>query len=329
MLQLTNRTPFAANFTLLPNEAGIDTLFVNIKATFTIGAQLMLAPEQPAPQLEDIYSGEPARSSILLASDIHIGKVATDIIVNGDAIALDAQTVTQLQAGVAVGQTQKVIQVTGDRFWDGRQASAPLPFDAMPIAYERAYGGALWEGENCLDADPRNPVGTGYYSKKITPQNGDPLPNIEDPHALVQSPTSQATPSGLGVISPNWAPRMNYAGTYDAHWQTHRAPFLPTDFDKRFCNAAHPDLIYSGFLTGGEPIQIANMHPDGVIKTEVPLVNLRCKATIATRDIDAIPQLETLILMPNTQTMSLVWKAAIPAGKHSQHISDIVLSMHR
>ena len=83
MLQLRNRTPFAASFALLPDEAGIDTLFVMAKGGFNIGPQWTLLDEQVPPIEADIYWGDPQATSLRYASDYHIGKPATDVIMSG------------------------------------------------------------------------------------------------------------------------------------------------------------------------------------------------------------------------------------------------------
>lgn len=330
MLQLTNRTPFAANFAVLPNQQGLDTVYVNVKASFLMNQkEWQLTEEQDKPQLADSYLDEPASSSVLIASDVHIGKPATDIAVIGNVIPRDGQAVTELQAGIALGSVQKVVRVSGDRVWDGGRISAPSPFESMPMVYERAYGGSEWQDDQCVGAELRNPVGVGYYSKTKKVQDGDPLPNLEDAAHPITSASDKPTPSNLGFIAPNWAPRVNYAGTYDEHWQTTRAPFLPLDFDQRFCNAAHPDLIYPGFVQGGEPLQIANMHPVGLIKTQIPTVNLRCKARVKGQDSEARLNLETLVFMPNELKMTMVWKAAIPVGKRIADVQNITVLMNR
>ena len=144
MLQLTNRTPFAANFAVLPNQQGLDTVYVNVKANFLMSQkEWQLTEGQDKPQLADSYLDEPASSSVVIASDVHIGKLATDIAVIGDVIPRDRQAVTELQAGIALGSVQKVVRVSGDRVWDGGRISAPSPFESMPMVYERAYGGLI------------------------------------------------------------------------------------------------------------------------------------------------------------------------------------------
>ncbi|MCP4431526.1 MAG: DUF2169 domain-containing protein, partial [Gammaproteobacteria bacterium] len=49
MLQLNNKTPFAATMVLLPDQKGIDTLFVMVKASFNIGPNWTLLTAQIPP----------------------------------------------------------------------------------------------------------------------------------------------------------------------------------------------------------------------------------------------------------------------------------------
>ena len=97
MLQLKNKTPFSAQLTLFPNQQGIDSLYIIVKATFIIGQQWTLAEKQIPPQAEDEYWSEnPENSSIKKASEIHIGKPATDIIVLGNAHAAEGKKVSHM-----------------------------------------------------------------------------------------------------------------------------------------------------------------------------------------------------------------------------------------
>ena len=133
----------------------------------------------------------------------------------------------------------------------------------------------------------------------------------------------------MSYIAPSWQPRVNYAGTYDEAWQKNRAPYLPEDFDKRFFNMAHPDLIYPGFLQGGELVHISGMHPKGDLQFTVPQVKLSTKITVKNRI--EIPEfdLETLIIEPNQLQMSMVWKAALCCDKEALKISEVSLNLSR
>jgi len=200
----------------------------------------------------------------------------------------------------------------------------------MPMVYEKAYGGVHFVNGGLAEAEARNPVGRGFAgSRKKEDMDGVPLPNLEDPTSLIQSPDDQPAPACFAACAPNWHPRVDYAGTYDENWQTTRAPYLPKDFDKRFLNNAHPDLVYPGYLRGGEPIQISHMHPAGVLKFDVPQVQLSSRVTIAGYEVVPEFNLETLILEPNQLSMSLVWRAAVLCDKKALKISEIKIGLLR
>lgn len=329
MLQLKNNTPFAAEIASFPNERGIDSLFVIVKATFVMGAQWTLAETQNPPQMGDEYWGEPGQSSIKALSDFHIGKVATDIIMQGNACALNQQPVTQLAVSLSVGQVSKTVYVVGDRQWQNGMPTAPVPFQEMPLVYERAYGGQYQVEEKVL-VEQRNPVGCGFVGKRSAQQvEGFPVPNLEDPLFPIQNIKDTPVPAGFAPISGHWLPRSQWAGTYDEQWQTTQAPYLPLDFDKRFLNAAHPDLVYPGYLQGGEPIVIKGMHPSGDINLSVPQVKMNCYVTLKGQSIPITLNIETLTIEPNKQQLSLVWLAPFECDKNLLNISEIELKLTR
>lgn len=328
MLQLKNKTPFAASFALLPDKTGIDTLYVMAKAGFNIGPQWTLLDKQPPPVEADIYRGDPQTTSLKYASDYHIGKPATDIIMSGLACAADRQEVKALDVSLSVGRVNKTIRVFGDRYWTDGRISHPVPFQTMPMVYEKAFGGAhLVDGE-VDSAEQRNPLGCGYAGNRTPAQmNGVPLPNLEDPRALIRQHSDTPAPACFGFIAPAWQPRAQYAGTYDEAWQTGRAPFLPQDFDSRFFNMAHPDLVYPGYLEGGEPVSIAGMHPVGELNFDLPRLKLVSQFKMGGQNSSVNFNLETLILEPNLLQLSMVWRAAYPCDKKVLKIEEIIVSL--
>lgn len=330
MLQLQNTTRFAADMALFPDETAVDTLYVIVKASFNIGKDFTLADEQTPPVAADVYWTEPGKSSIKYASDMHIGKAATDIVMLGHACVPNGKEATQLDVSLSVGQVNKTVQVFGDRQWRDGEITRPAAFKTMAMVYEKAYGGVHFANGQVIAAETRNPVGRGFAGSRAADEmNGAPLPNIEDPKQLIRAPNDRPTPACFGFGAPNWEPRMAYAGTYDDAWQKTRAPYLPVDFDKRFLNMAHPDLIYPGFVQGGEPVTIANMHPAGTLKFDVPRVNFVAHIKIAERDRALDFQLETLILEPNQLKLSMVWRAAVPCDKEMLKISEIKIGLSR
>jgi hypothetical protein len=329
MLQLNNNTPFAANIAPLTNQDGIDTLYVLAKATFSIGPQWTLADKQPEPQKEDVYWAEPTNSSLKIASDLHLGKSTTDIIVNGQALTPGQQPRKQLDVSLAIGSVQQNIRVFGNRYWRNSGISSPEPFTTMPLIYERAFGGRQEEAGITQSTEERNPVGMGYFGEKEGNIEGRPLPNLEDPETLIQSPENRPEPSCCGFVAPHWRPRVDFAGTYDQNWAQQRAPYLPEDFDRRFFTMSHRKLTYPEYLQGGEPVRITNMHPKGELNFNLPRVNLDAQIKRGTCSERIKFDIETVIIEPNTLQLSLVWKAAYPCDKTLLKINEIKVSLIR
>lgn len=328
MLQINNKTPFSADIAIFPNEKGIDTLYAIVKATFTIGKEWVLAEEQSEPAKIDEYWGEPGESSLKIASDFHIGKPFTDIVMIGNAYSRDEQPVKQLDVSLAVGEIEKTIRVFGDRVWGEFGITEAEEFSEMPLVYERAFGGHIAENGETIDAEYRNPVGVGFRGDEDIVM-GSLLPNIEDPNDLIENDQSSPFPAGFGLISAHWQSRAALSGTYDELWQQTRAPFLPLDFDGRFLCSAHPDLIYPGYLQGGELVNITNMHAKGNLSFTLPVINLKAKFNVAGAVFEKEFNLETLILQPNALEASLVWRASFEGDKKIRKIKEVSVTMAR
>jgi hypothetical protein len=330
VLQLKNNTPFSAGFCLFPNEQGIDSLFVIAKATFNIAQPWTLADIQEPIYEADKYWEDPADSSLLLTSDYHIGKAATDIIVIGNAISPDEKPSRALDVDVQVGHIKKIIRVYGDRWWDKHQISSAEYFTQMPMVYERAFGGAETINHQTLSAETRNPIGIGWRGeRKKLAFDGNPIANIEDRRFLINTPDDVPPPAGVSPIAPHWSPRVDYVGTYDELWQQTRAPYLPDDYNARFQNVAHPDLIYPGNLTGGEPVRITGMHPRGELAFLLPFVSIRCRIVLTGSQIELPFALETLLIEPNQLRLSLTWRAATVCDKKMLKIENILVTLSR
>src|SRR5947199_300693 len=93
--------------------------------------------------------------------------------------------------------------------WDpeGRQvlivpvASSPAPFAKLPLRYERCFGGAdPGRPDDPATADPRNPVGRGFYADNAA-AIGQPLPNVEHVKARIESRRDRPAPCGFGPIA--------------------------------------------------------------------------------------------------------------------------------
>jgi hypothetical protein len=335
VLQLKNTTPFPAAIALLPNEEGIDSLCITMKATFQIGGKPAVAAEQRALVLADEYWGEPGMSSIKYASESHLAKPSTDVILVGEAIAPRKRPVSQIDVTLAVADRKKTVRVFGDRSWKeglvGASATSPVPFVKMPLVYERAFGGAgEADPEKSVPFEPRNPVGCGYVGRRWHRKiEGVKLPNLEDPENLISGPGDQPPPAGFGCIAPSWEPRRSFAGTYDEAWERNRAPFLPKDFNPRFFNMAHPDLVCSGYLEGGESVEVINASDDGPLRFRLPACRAEASVLVSGAMEKPPLNLETVLLEPGSATLCMTWRAILVCGRKAPKVRQIELALQQ
>ncbi len=324
MLRVENRTPYAVALFPYQEVSGRDAAVVVIKGTFAVRpgrADAPVADEQEPIRHAAEHGGEPGESSMRFDSDMWPPKPGTDVALVGSAHAPSATT--ELDVSLRVGRLQKTLRVFGDRAFyttAGRVGiTSPKPFVTMPIAYERAFGGKDDSAANPADHgfEERNHVGVGFVAprggKKL---DGAPLPNIEDPRQLLQNAGDRPPPAGFGMIPPHWAPRLRYAGTYDERWRRERCPLLPLDFDTRYYQAAHPELISPKHLVGGEQVQATNVARGGAtLAFALPRRQLDVQVVLKSAKLAAPAALDTVVIEPDRQRLLLTWRAPIACGR--------------
>lgn len=335
MLQLENTSPFAPAMMLFPDERGVDTIYVVVKATFTLQPKLELAEEQVPVTLVDEYWGEPGESSLKYPTEAHLAKPGTDVVVVAEACAPNDRPVPYLDVGIAVAGRQQGARVFGDRVWKGNRISArpsdPVSFARMPLTYERTYGGGhLLNAETGVRlAETKNPIGCGFRGNfAVSDMIGRPLPNIEDLRAPLRSPGDATTVLGFGAVSPGWEPRAQYAGTYDETWQKTRAPYLPKDFRANFFHTAPPALVFSQPLGGGEPVVLLNLSPHGREQLSIPRCDVEVSLMVAGQVKTPPIQLETVLLEPTIGRMCLSWRAALPCDKQALKVEKAKIQLN-
>jgi hypothetical protein len=326
VLQLVNETPFKATMAVLPDRAGIDTLYVVVKATVTLQPRIALAPEQLPPVMADEYYGDPASTSLKAVSDLHIGKPGTDVLITGHARS--PRPATEMTVLVSVAERQTSLRVLGDRVWRGDgTATAPEPFTEMPLVWERTYGGRHASGEREL-AEERNPVGCGFLGERDPAElEGSPAPNLLDPKAPQERLGDAAAPACFAPSAGAWLPRREFAGTYDAAWQRSRAPYLPDDFDPRFLQCATGELCFERFLEGGEPVRITGMTLEGPIEFAIPTVRPQIEVVVAGSPDTPRAELETLWIEPDENRALLTWRAQLGVDRKALRVEKVTISL--
>ena len=329
MLQLKNNSPFVPAMSVMPDKDGIDTLYVVVRATFTLRPRFMIAEKAVAPALADEYFGDPSQSSLKYTSDLHLGKPSTDVVLIGNAWALGDRPVTDIVVAVSVAERQKVVKVFGDRVWMHGGHTRPEPFPSMPLVYERAYGGQhKISAQGPTLAEERNPVGVGFLGGR-SPDDmvGLKLPNLEDPEWPIERPGDLRSPACFGFVAPAWLPRRAFAGTYDKAWQTQRAPYLPPDFSLRFFNMAAPELTFDRFLVGGEPVHVQGASRHGPIQFDLPRNQPRVVVKIAGAHERPPVRLETVLIEPDENRVCVSWRAGLPCDKKVYKVEEVAVDV--
>lgn len=331
MLEIRNRTPFATALVPFQDASGFDHAVVVVKGTFRIGgaAPPAVAGEQLPLLTGDEHYGEAGTSSVRFECDLGPAKPGTDVVLNGHAYAPRGEA-TEADVTLRVGRLQKTVRVFGDRVYvraAGRwHISKPLSFARMPLRYERAFGGAdTSRGEpGAHPFEPRNTIGVGFVAPGSTRDlDGQRLPNVEDPAALISEPGQRPPPAGFGFIARHWAPRVSFAGTYDERWRRERCPLLPDDFDTRFLLGAHPDLVSRSHLRGGEPVEVIGASPGAPLSFALPTTQLDVKVTLRGEETRYPAVLDTVVIEPDEARLALTWRTMVPCGRKLLYIDRI------
>ena len=335
---------------VLPGQTpdGSYILSVLVKRTFDIvpGGVCALAAEHRPIVPGDVFWDDPMTSSVRYESDLIPFKVATDVVLNGLAYAPDGAPTTSCIVSLQVGDQRRSITVIGDRVARYVQGGAPsftdpAPFTSMELRYERAYGGTdVYSDVKVPYPYPRNPLGRGFVVRN-TPRSVDnrPLPNLEDPRALV-TPTDlclenysawerRPMPAGFGWFPKHWLPRALLAGIMpgdraaeqqlrQAYAQLlpadQRGPYMKhgiRDMDFRFFNGASSGLVLP-YLQGGESIATEHLCSRGRLMFQLPNATPRIGLDVGEGVREPKVVLQTVMIRMEEGQVDLVWRGAVP-----------------
>lgn len=248
----------------------------------------MLLVEAPSLALADVHhGGDPARS-LLRASDMVPFRPRVDVTLTGHAYAPGARAVraSAVRLGLfrdSVAVLDKVVHVMGDRTHADAQ---PVPFERMPLVYERAFG-----GPGC-DA---NPVGCGL--------DGRGVPNLLDPSQPDQ-------PTGYGALAPTWKRRRQWLTSTMRRDLARRVPVV--DVDWRYFQAAPRDQQIAE-VRGDEWLVIDGMDAT-LLRLATQLPNARATARLYFGDErrEGVAMVaDSLAIDADAHEVTLTWRAAV------------------
>lgn len=264
------------------------TLMLVVKGTFVLtdGALAAIADPQ-VPCTGPIPWEDGDNPSLKTETDYAVLKPRGEWYLTGHAYAPGGRPATVVAVKARVGALQKQLAVRGDQVWErgvlGAKPSEPVPFTAMPLRWERSFGGPKIA---------ENPVGAGTTPVVVDKNTYEPLPNITDPARPIVSRDDRPPPAGMFPIPVGWRARSALTGTYDEIWKASRWPYFPKDFDFNFFHCAPPDQrLREGYWRGDEEIEVYGTFPDRPgVRTRLPGVRARVFIEWATpRPPDATP----------------------------------------
>ncbi|ASY66737.1 putative exported protein (plasmid) [Sinorhizobium sojae CCBAU 05684] len=282
-MSVENHTPFPSLAFRQYNLAGDLLGVVVARGTFRLsnGGPLQIAEEQYPLVMSDTYDGDPHQTPQTACTDLAPFKPGTDVTFMGAAFQPDRQPSPSWTCGIQVGPVGKRLRVYGPRYWrartrktwrglidrsqedalDGWDLTEPEPVKHVPIDWRLAFGGKL-ESPRHKEVVEKNPIGVGLVDEALFRERPEwPAPRIENDAHPIRNVKDRPDPAGFGPLAPFWEDRVSRAGTYDDAWLDERHPLLPRDFDSRFWQAAHPDLVSETWLQGDEEFALENLLP--------------------------------------------------------------------
>ncbi|HTT22313.1 MAG TPA: DUF2169 domain-containing protein [Candidatus Sulfotelmatobacter sp.] len=335
-MELLNATGMQAGYTMGMKPDGRELLVAVVKGTFTIHRNQHEEPQLAAKQLPlvdaDAFMGEPGFSAPIYEYDFAPLKPKCDVLLNGSAYAPQARSATRVRVSLEMGPISKSFDVVGNRLWVagmlGTMPSEPEPFTVMPISYDKAFGGI-----DVTHPDPakhryyeQNHAGVGFHQQSGREFiDGTPLPNTEESGRPVMDARGSYRPMAFGPIGRAWKPRMELAGTYDQNWIDNIFPFLPSDFNELYYQAAPPDQQMD-YPHGGEQVVLRNLTPEGYIAFRLPRINMPVvfyPKHGENKETNAV--IDTIVFEPDLQRFTMTWRSHIPLQKNMFEIEQILV----
>ena len=213
---------------------------VVVKATFafTLDAAMTRIDAEDILRAEIHHNKNPMRS-VRATGDLAPFQPVADVVLTGHACAPTGTTVESLSVRLVVFREgsliDKTLHVRGDT-----AGAETVPFDCIPLMYERAFGGIGWE---------ENPLGVGAGAATSAKS-----PNVIDP-------AEPKRVAGFGPISRGWPIRKRLLGAADRKALDRPIAEVPVGFDWAYFQSAPLDQR-TEYLVGNEWIVLDGMNPD-------------------------------------------------------------------
>ena len=210
------------------------------KATFAFALDAAMTRIDPEEILRaEIHHNKNPMRSVRATGDLAPFQPHADVVLTGHACAPAGTTVQTLSVRLVVFREgpliDKTLYVRGDP-----NGAETVPFDRIPLMYERAFGGIGWED---------NPLGVGAGAATSAKS-----PNVIDP-------AEPKRVAGFGPISRGWPLRKRLLGVADRKALDRPIAEVPAGFDWAYFQSAPIDQR-TEYLAGSEWIVLDGMNPE-------------------------------------------------------------------
>lgn len=230
-------------------------------------------------------------------------KPGFDVFAMGHAHHPEGTAVPSMTVRLRVGEEIRDLAVFGDRQWvkshDGIVATAPEPFETMPLSWSRSYGGAA-RAHGYEVPYSYNPVGRGFVLLEDH-ADGVPLPNVEDPAARIGSWTDQPKPAGFAPVP------ISTMFTVDRGMEVDREAGIQRVKPEVF-QSAHPSLVFCD-VPAGTQVSIYGMGPSGRLSFRMPDLRARVQVSFDDDVHDVEGRVDTLGILADESRIFLLHRS--------------------
>jgi hypothetical protein len=330
-MDLENRTPAAARIFLFQDDEPMRRRgMVVAKATFRVGesGEAQLDADDPLPVLQ---ADRETELGLLPRDDLPLPGDDFQVLLLGQARAPEGASVPSIRVELGVGDVRRQLWVYGDRWWqeDGTP-TRPQPFSAMPLTWERAFGGTCEvevDREAPVDVSwPLNPAGKGFdplpmaeglarllgapEEYPVIPEPR-PLPNIEHPHHAAKHPDDTPPPAVWATMPLGcaiWALK-SLGMDPDAVVQPDASAELPEDLETglEMLYRAHPDWVIPLPAAAAE-VELSGITSDGWWSFRLPRLRILADYRLGGRQGSRELKPRMMVLLPEERRFYLVYQ---------------------
>ena len=300
-MRLDNDTAFAAALfrSELPSGRMMASLLVRVAHPIEADGRLGLAERALAPIRRDRVPTPDGD----LDPEIVFPRTATDLLILGEARPDEPSARAEVR--IVAGPYRHVLRISGDRAWErglaGLRPSPARPFASMPLAWDRAFGGAA-PAEHGAIPWPANPRGRGYYLRERDAVD-QPLANVEWAGEEVERWDDRPEPAIVGPYPSSWWSRLALAWELDVAGRRVAARPEGGLFDQ-----AHPRLSGRA-IAPGDPLRI-----DGVgapIAAAIPACPVEAEFVLGERRCPRALALEEVLVDARSRRVELAWRKVV------------------